>query len=135
MMEKQEIVNGHSQTLAEAKIVLDTFTEEFDREAAELEKMKSNIQAATEQISAEQDEKKQLEIDIPKIEKNGKNMNIEKEKLKDDRVKIQEKIGGLQVKLNEAKSTGGEQRQRNKVFDYIMNHLKKKQIVKGSSSV
>ena len=134
-MEKQEIVNGHSQTLAEAKIVLDTFTEEFDREAAELEKMKSNIQAATEQISAEQDEKKQLEIDIPKIEKNGKNMNIEKEKLKDDRVKIQEKIGGLQVKLNEAKSTGGEQRQRNKVFDYIMNHLKKKQIVKGSSSV
>ena len=43
-----------------------------------------------------------------------------------------EDIAELQVKLNEAKQQGGnDARQRNQVFDYIMNNLKKKNIVQG----
>ena len=50
----------------------------------------------------------------------------------DRRTNIQEDLGELQVKLGEAKQQGGnDARQRNQVFDYIMNHLKKKNIVQG----
>ena len=43
-----------------------------------------------------------------------------------------EDIAELQTKLSEARQQGGnDARQRNEVFHYIMNHLKKKNIVQG----
>ena len=52
--------------------------------------------------------------------------------LKNERLKCQEDLSEIQVKLNEAKDQGGDTRQKNQVFDYIVNHLKKKNKVPGT---
>ena len=135
MMEKQEIVNEYTRKLTEAKHAMDTFTEEYDRESNELKKLKLQVSDAQENIAKESDEKENLDREIPDMETQIKNSETEVSRLKESRVIIQEKIAEVQVKLNEAKSSGGEQRQRNQVFDYIMNHLKRKKIVQGNPRV
>ena len=70
---------------------------------------------------------------MPQIQKEIVHKEKKLTTLQDKRGHIQEDIAELQTKLSEARQQGGnDARQRNEVFHYIMNHLKKKNIVQGN---
>merc|ERR1739838_218557 len=83
-------------------------------------------------MGSQAEEHDELEVEVPSIQKDIVHKEKKLTALQDKRGHIQEDIAELQTKLSEARQQGGnDARQRTEVFHYIMNHLKKKNIVKG----
>ena len=131
MMDKQEIVNKCQGVLTEAKAAQGSFTEPYDRAVAELGKIEEEIQKTKENGQAQLDELEKLKTEVPEKSEMLKEKEGKIGPLKNERLKCQEDLSEIQVKLNEAKDQGGDTRQKNQVFDYIVNHLKKKNKVLG----
>ena len=134
MMDKQEIVNKCQGVLTEAKEAQGSFTEQYDRAVAELGKIEEEIQKTQENGQAQLDELEKLKNEVPEKSETLKEKEGRIGPLKNERLKCQEDLSEIQVKLNEAKDQGGDTRQKNQVFDYIVNHLKKKNKVPGTLS-
>ena len=134
MMDKQEIVNKCQGVLTEAKEAQDSFTEQYDRAVAELGKIEEEIKKTQENGQAQLDELEKLKNEVPEKSETLKEKEGRIGPLKNERLKCQEDLSEIQVKLNEAKDQGGDTRQKNQVFDYIVNHLKKKNKVPGTLS-
>ena len=131
LMELQAGVNGKQQAFVQKKTELENYTSKYDHAVQSLKKINDDIEAAKAKISEVDEEKATLDEQIPTMENDMKTKAAELEQLQQKRVQIQEALSQVQGKLSEAKQDGGDVRQQSKVFDYIMNHLKKKKIVNG----
>ena len=131
MLNRQEIVNSKAAELSEAKHVQSSFTEEYDRAKIELDKIELNLKNAQKELDQNNDEVDQLNSEIPSLEADLNAKECKLGPLLDERSHIQEDVADLQVKLHEMKISGGETKQNSKLFDYIVNHLKRKNLVSG----
>lgn len=131
LIQIQNGVNEKHQLVDAEKSELENYTAKYDRAVNGLKKINEDIEAAKTKVTEVEAEKITLDESIPEIEQQIPTMETELAKLQEDRSQIQEALGKTQTKLSEAKQDGGAVRSQNKVFDYIMNHLKKKRIVSG----
>ena len=108
-----------------------SFTEEYDRARIELDKIELNLKNAQKELDESNSEIDELNSEIPSLEADLNAKECKLGPLVDERSHIQEDVADLQVKLHEMKISGGETKQNSKLFDYIVNYLKRKNLVSG----